>query len=247
MRASSRGAWTGEGELDAHPSAKAPLIAQDTSWGVRGAPQEAFGPLLQFLSRPRRPPALQAMEGGEGGGIRQFLKNSKNECVCRMLQWGNFAEKGSFPKVYQSYSRKNRNRRRIVWMLSPAFEKWATEAASYFGRTFGLSGPMALDAARLYVAFWAAGLNPRISRGFSDPAHQKALQARWDAGDRAGLRVRPATNSKHTIENWLGNPAAEAIDMPTSNDEAAAKIAANLRIGTGWNFTSRDPGHYFHL
>lgn len=130
-------------------------------------------------------------------------------------------------------------------MLLPEWENWAKGAASYFAKTLGLDGSFALDAARLYIALWGAGLNPRISRGWSDPSHQKALQAQWDAGNRSGLRVRPAADSKHTLTSFLGKPASQAIDMPTSNDAAAAKIAANLGIGAGATFSTPDPGHYF--
>lgn len=130
-------------------------------------------------------------------------------------------------------------------MLSAEFEAWAKSAATYFAKTMGLEGSFALDAARLYIALWGAGLNPRISRGWSDPAHQKALQEAWDRGERAGLRVRPASNSQHTLTTFFGSPASKAIDMPSSNDAAAAKIAANLGIGAGATFTTPDPGHYF--
>jgi len=137
------------------------------------------------------------------------------------------------------------NGAKIEDVLSPEFEKWAQAATAYFSQGAGLDPKFALQAARLYIALWAAGLNPRISRGWSDPAHQKALQARWDAGDRAGLRVRPATTSKHTVTTFSGARAATAIDMPCSNDEKAAAIAGNLKIGAGWTFKDRDPGHYY--
>lgn len=128
--------------------------------------------------------------------------------------------------------------------MQAEFENWAREAAPYFQTAGGLSGAFALQAARLFIAFWGAGLNPRIASGFRDPAHQRALQARWDAGDRAGLRARPATTSKHMTMN-MGRPAATAIDMPCSDDKKGAAIAGNMGVGAGWNFADRDPGHYF--
>lgn len=130
-------------------------------------------------------------------------------------------------------------------MLQPELENWAQAARSYFRDTMGLEAAFALDAARLYISLWRAGLNPRIARGWSDPQHQKDLQARWDAGDRTGLRVRPATDSLHTKTTFFGNPASCAIDMPSADDAKGAQIASNLGIGAGWNFTTKDPGHYF--
>lgn len=132
-------------------------------------------------------------------------------------------------------------------MLPSAYEAWATQAAPYFRSQLGLTPAFSLQAARLYVALWGAGLSPRIARGWSDPSHQRELQARWDRGDRAGLRVRPATNSKHALTDWLGAPAAQAIDMPTIDDGRAAVIARDLRIGAGLSFSDPDPGHYYAI
>lgn len=132
-------------------------------------------------------------------------------------------------------------------MLSAEQEKWARDASGHFQSAFGLSGRFAISAARLFIALHFAGLAPRISRGWSDPAHQKELQARWDRGDHSGLRVRPATTSKHSVTSWLGRPAAEAVDMPSRDDRRAAAIAQSLGIGTGLSFTTEDPGHYYLL
>lgn len=134
----------------------------------------------------------------------------------------------------------------IRGMLPEAYEKWAQAAASAF-QGAGAAKGWAVDCARLYVACWAAGLNPRVSSIFRDPARQKALQEQWDSGNRAGLRARPASNSKHTRTGFLGGPASTAMDMPTDNDAAAAKIAAGLGIGHGLAFADPDPGHYFSL
>jgi hypothetical protein len=90
------------------------------------------------------------------------------------------------------------------------------------------------------------GLSPRVTSAFRDPSHQKAMQAAWDRGDRAGLRRRPATNSKHSNESW-GRPAALAVDIVTSNDDMGARIARALAIGAGADFggSEYDPGHYY--
>lgn len=130
-------------------------------------------------------------------------------------------------------------------MLPAAYEDWARKAAPYFARAYGLEGNFAGRVSRLYIALWAKRLNPRVTSGFRDPAKQKAMQERWDAGDRAGLRARPATNSKHSNTTWLGQPAATAIDMPSSDEKAAAEVARQLGLGAGLYFQKSDPGHFY--
>lgn len=131
-------------------------------------------------------------------------------------------------------------------MLPATFENWAQSAAPYFKVTYGLDGKFSLAAARLYVVLWSRGLNPQITSGFRDPSKQKEMQARWDAGDRQGLRVRPATTSKHSVTTFFGHPAATAIDMKSSNEKMAAEIASSLGgIGAGLYFRDSDPGHYY--
>jgi len=130
-------------------------------------------------------------------------------------------------------------------VFSPEYENWIKAATPYFANNLGLSSALAPQAARLYLSLWNAGLQPRISRGYSSEQHQKDLQAAWDRGDRQGLRVRPATTSQHTVTDWLGRPAAKAIDMPSSDDIRAAAIARGIGLGAGASFSLPDPGHYF--
>lgn len=131
--------------------------------------------------------------------------------------------------------------------MIPAYDDWARSAASYFSQ-FGIHPGFAYDVARLYVYTWAKGLNPRFTSVFRDPSRQAFLRAEYDAGRGAqyGLRVRPAVNSKHSTL-VAGKPAALAVDMPTSDDRAAAKIASDLGIGAGLSFQTPDPGHYYSL
>jgi len=121
---------------------------------------------------------------------------------------------------------------------------WPKEAASYFRDTWGIDSDAAAKFALLYVLLYLAGLKPRITSGFRDPAKQIELQRRWDAGDRAGLRARPATSSKHSVTGWLKKPAAVAIDIVSTNEKLAADIAKALGLRPGYYFSDRDPGHY---
>lgn len=132
--------------------------------------------------------------------------------------------------------------------ISREFEAWAVQAAPYFAQGLGLSPSFAIDVARLYVLAWSKGLSPRFTRGFSSPQHQAELRARWDRGDRQGLRVRPAdpSTSKH-CRVVAGRPAALAVDMPTANDTATARLASDLGIGAGELFKDKDQGHYYSL
>lgn|SRR5574341_623242 len=125
-----------------------------------------------------------------------------------------------------------------------ALENWARAAVPWF-ESQGATSKAALAFARLYAYSWAAGLQPRVTSIFRDPAHQKELQRRWDAGNRAGLRARPADASKHTETGWFGRPAAKAMDMPTRDDRRAAEIARFVGLGTGESFTQPDAGHYY--
>lgn len=69
------------------------------------------------------------------------------------------------------------------------------------------------------------------------------MRARWDAGDRAGLRARPALVSQHTAQ-FIGRPASDAVDIVSTNEALAAQIAKALGINAGFYFATSDPGHY---
>jgi len=111
-------------------------------------------------------------------------------------------------------------------MMNPAYEDWAKSATPYFRENYGLNGNMALNAARLYVALWGAGLSPRPTSGFRDPGKQEQMRAAWDRGQRAGLRARPADpkTSKHCQTTWMGGPASQALDMTSTNEVKAAQV-----------------------
>ncbi len=125
--------------------------------------------------------------------------------------------------------------------MNPAFEAWAAQAAPAFQKA-GATYSAAVKFARLYVYSWSAGLQPRITSMFRDPAKQKALQDEYDrlpgmGPKKPGFLARPATNSGHT--------RGVAIDMPTNNDRKAGEIArwiGGMRVGG--DFSTPDWGHY---
>lgn len=128
-------------------------------------------------------------------------------------------------------------------MPNQQVEAWARRAASWFERQ-GASSKAALQFARLYGYSAVARLSPRPTSIWRDPAKQKAMRAAWDAGNRQGLRARPAISSLHTETGFFGSPASRAMDMPSNNDSRTAEIARALGLGTGASFKSPDPGHY---
>jgi len=125
-----------------------------------------------------------------------------------------------------------------------AAEDWARQAAPHFEKS-GASPKASLQFARLYVYSAMQGQNPRPSSLWRDPAKQKAMQAQWDSGNRQGLRARPATASLHSETGFFSKPASRAMDMPSNDDRATARLARDLGIGTGETFKSPDPGHYY--
>jgi len=116
--------------------------------------------------------------------------------------------------------------------------------AKELNQSVGLRKSFAGKVAPLLAYFRAYGLNPRVISGWRDPAKQKAMRDRWDRGDRQGLRARPAMDSLHTRVSQ-GSPAADGVDITTTNDNLAAKIAMALGVGPGLYFSEPDPGHYY--
>lgn len=124
-------------------------------------------------------------------------------------------------------------------------EGWARSAVSYFVSTWGLDPTFAIKVGLLYLALHFAGLNPRITSGFRDPAKQAAMRAAWDRGDRQGLRVRPADPSASMhCRGTASRPASLAIDMPCDDEALAAQLATKLGLRAGLYFSTPDPGHY---
>jgi hypothetical protein len=111
-------------------------------------------------------------------------------------------------------------------------------------KKWGLNPAFAEKIFVLIGALEANKLNPVITSGFRDPFKQAAMRARWDSGDRVGLRARPALDSLHIVVDG-GHASAQAVDIKTNNDQRAAEIAAALGIGAGFYFKVSDPGHFY--
>lgn len=123
-------------------------------------------------------------------------------------------------------------------------EEWLRQTAEFLRDNHGLAGSFS-DRVALFLAYcYQYRLAPIVTSGFRDPKHQAELRARWDRGDRAGIRVRPAADSQHSTTAW-GKPAARAIDITTKDDRKAAQIARALGLGAGLDFKVPDLGHYF--
>jgi hypothetical protein len=125
-------------------------------------------------------------------------------------------------------------------------DKWINEASAYFSTQWGLDKSFASNVALLYLYFVQYGLSPKITSGFRSPEKQAELQSRYSAGDPSVV-VKPATNSKHSTVDWLGNPAAQAVDISTNNPATAAQIARAIGVGAGYFFTTSDPVHFYQV
>lgn len=129
-------------------------------------------------------------------------------------------------------------------IIPEPWKNWANNAKKWFENQ-GANSNAAYYFALLYGFASAYGLQPRVTSIFRDPDYQDQLRERWDRGDRAGLRARPAENSKHSNETWLGRADSLAMDMPTNNDSFTAQLAEQIGLKTGASFRKPDPGHYY--
>lgn len=120
--------------------------------------------------------------------------------------------------------------------------------SQYLRQSFGLNSTFSAAAAVLFYYLSLYGLNPVITSGFRSPENQAEKRARWDAGNRAGLKVRPARpeNSLHCrVTSVLKSPDSKAVDISTSDSVLAGRIARALGVGWGGDFQEADPVHFF--
>jgi len=124
-------------------------------------------------------------------------------------------------------------------------EEWQKQMKNYLTASWGLSPGFAERIATLYLYLSYYGLAPQIISGFRDPSKQAALRAQWDAGNRAGLQVRPSADSLHSRTDSGRTPAAMAIDISNSNVTQAGAIAEWLGLGWGGRFSPPDTHHFY--
>jgi len=94
------------------------------------------------------------------------------------------------------------------------------------------------------------GVSIRVISGYRSAQHQDRLRQRWDRGDRSGLLVRPAANSRHSSGlavdlafTWEGRPIP-VRDTPRQYWTYLADILAPVGVRWGGLFRSPDPNHF---
>jgi hypothetical protein len=112
--------------------------------------------------------------------------------------------------------------------------EWLKQAEQYFISQWGIDKSAAPKFALLYAYFGEYGLDPKPSSGYRSQAKQNEMLARWERGDRAGLKFKPAKVSKHT--------SRRAMDITTRDEKLAAQIAKALGLRAGYDFG--DPVHF---
>lgn len=123
------------------------------------------------------------------------------------------------------------------------------KVTDYIHKEWGLDTTLAYKIVILLIWAYYAGMPVRIVSGWRDPARQKALRERWDAGDRAGLATRPAIVSKHSHTDISGNPDALAVDISAGSDQNLQTLGfwAKKYLGMRWggDFRRYDPVHFY--
>jgi hypothetical protein len=94
------------------------------------------------------------------------------------------------------------------------------------------------------------GITLRVVSGFRTTDYQAKLRQRWDRGDRVGLLVRPAANSRHSSGlavdvafNWEGYPVP-VRETPRQYFEYLAEILAPVGVIWGGTFSPPDMNHF---
>ena len=110
--------------------------------------------------------------------------------------------------------------------------------------SWGLDESFATKVALFYLYCAQYGLKPVITSGYRSPEKQQQLTERYNAGDKSVV-VKPAVNSKHSTQSWLGKPGARAVDISTNNKPVAAQIAKAIGLNAGYFFKIPDPVHFY--
>lgn len=113
----------------------------------------------------------------------------------------------------------------------------AFEDAKRAGVVDELAHAHAVACMFLSLAFWPHQV-PKVVSGHRDAQKQLNMQRRWDAGDRAGLVTRPASQSWHLVGRGLD----VGVDVPSF----PVYVAMMERQGVQWGgrFRTSDPVHF---
>lgn len=124
-------------------------------------------------------------------------------------------------------------------------KEWLEKVQQVLRDEYGLSRFLAERISYLYYWSQMYGISFNVVSGWRDPKRQAALRARWDRGDRAGLKVRPAKTSKHS-HTKLGRPDSYAVDVSSSDLSTLGSWAVQyLGLGWGGDFRTPDPVHFY--
>jgi len=112
------------------------------------------------------------------------------------------------------------------------------DALRDYGKAWGLTAETAEAYAVIALSCaWHFGEAPTIISGRRDLSWTIAAQSRWDAGDRSGLAVRPATGSLHH------DGRAFDLDGSARILRAAADFALSYGVTSGAIWSPPDPRH----
>lgn len=125
------------------------------------------------------------------------------------------------------------------------FQKIIDQLCGTLGVQQGALDPEAswlLDQVTQYAR--ARGLPVSLESGFRSPTRTRELQEQWDAGNRTGLTVRPASESLHHRGR-----AFDLVAPPDVLDELGAFVLnlatqTNRNLRWGGTFLPPDPGHF---
>jgi len=94
-------------------------------------------------------------------------------------------------------------------------------------------------AVSILYAWYYTDKMVRITSTYRAPLYQRALQERWDAGDRSGLIARPATYSWH-----MQGRAIDVSTKPAPTFNAFRYAMEYQNVEWGGNFRNPDPVHF---
>lgn len=123
-------------------------------------------------------------------------------------------------------------------------DRWLDGAKKYLIDEWQLSKEFSGQVALLMAYLFQYGLNPRVTSGFRSQEKQTELYNRWLKGE-PGIYKPSKTVGQHGTKTMWQSPAAEAVDIATSNQALAAQIASALGIGAGYYYKNPDPVHFY--